>query len=137
MLHKGCSTKEVKKLLLSRSTWKFKKSQLLQMHFELIVANWNQKTRIEILSILKLLYTGCSTKEAISLFPSWTKTSRINAFSTRILGKCSQIKIKQLESGQYILKLLHTKVLHKRSNKTASFEEHLEVQEKSTFADAL
>ena len=49
-----------------------------------------------------MLGTGCSTKEAVSLFFRGTpKISRINPFDTYILGKCSQIKIKQLESSHF------------------------------------
>ena len=45
----------------------FKKEWLLQMHFGLIVENQNKKTRIKTLNILKLLHTGCSKTEAVSL----------------------------------------------------------------------
>ena len=110
MLHKRCSTKEATKLLPSWSTSNFKKSWLLQMHIGLIVVNWNQKTRIRILSILKLLCTGCSTKDAISLLPSWSTRNFENKclfyahFGSMLTNQKKTTRIRTL----YILKLLHT-----------------------------
>ena len=138
MLHKRCSTKEATKLLPSWSTSNFKKSWLLQMHIGLIVVNWNQKTRIRILSILKLLCTGCSTKDAISLVISWsTWNFRIKSLLYTDFGSMLPNQIKKLEQDTTHFKIATYRVLHERSSKTASFAEHLNRQEKSTFADAL
>ena len=110
LLHTGCSTKEAIRLLPFQSTWNFKKSRLLQMHLGLIVVNWNQKTRIRTLSILKLLYTGCSTKDAISLLPSWSTRNFENKclfyahFGSMLTNQKKTTRIRTL----YILKLLHT-----------------------------
>ena len=41
------------------------------MQFGLIVANQDKKTKTRTLYILKMLYTWCSTEEAITLPPSW------------------------------------------------------------------
>ena len=67
LLYTGCSTKKAMSLLLLRSTENVKNKWLLQKHFGWVVVNQNRKNRIKRLYILKLLYTGCSTKEVISL----------------------------------------------------------------------
>ena len=47
-----------------------------------------KKTRIKKLNILKLLYTGCLTKEETKLLPRGaSEISRINDFYTYTLGK--------------------------------------------------
>ena len=47
-----------------------------------------QKTKIRTLYILKMLYAGCSTKDAISLLPSGTRAvSRTNDFYAYTMGK--------------------------------------------------
>ena len=76
-------------------------------------------------------------KHYLCFFRGAPQTSRLNAFYTHISGQCWQVKTKKLESGHYYFKIATERVVHERSNKTASFLEHLKVQEKSAFADAL
>ena len=69
------------------------------------------------------------------------KTSRKVDFGGCPLDKLYQIKNTGIRT-LYILKLIHSwncyiQGVHERSNKTAFFAEHMKVQEKSTFADAL
>ena len=86
MLYTGYYTKEVITLLPSRSTWNFKKKWLLHMYFGLIMTKQNKKTRIRTLYILKMLYTGCSTKEVITLFPVLLLLSWITLYIA--ISKC-------------------------------------------------
>ena len=67
---------------------KFQEKLILHMEFGSILANQNKKTRMNTLYILKMLYTGCSTKEAISLCRRGARKSlRINVFYGYALDK--------------------------------------------------
>ena len=70
LLCTGCSRKNPIKLLPSRCTWNFLNKWLLYVNFGWTVANRDQKTKIRRIYILKMLYTWCSTKEAVSLLLS-------------------------------------------------------------------
>ena len=91
----------------------------MHTHSGWIMANQNLRSKIRTLYILKMLYTGCSTKEAISLFLSrTTKISRINVFCTFLLYMLFRLWVNADD--------------HKRwyCNNTAFFVEHLEFKKK-------
>ena len=69
MFYLWYSTKEAITFLPSWSTKNLDK-WLLHMHFGLVVANQNQKTKIKTLNNVKTLYAGCTMKEAIPLLLS-------------------------------------------------------------------
>ena len=143
LLYTGCSTNEAITLLLWQSTWNFEKSCLLQMPFGIIVGNQILKTRIKRQYILKLLHTGCSTKETIGMLPSWSTWN----FSNKKLFDIHHGWIVQNQNKttriyifwKYYIHFQNAtyRALQERSNDTASFAEHLKLQEKLTCADAL
>ena len=45
------------------------------MEFEQLVSNQNQQARFKMFSALKMIYTGCSVKEAILLLFQWSTKS--------------------------------------------------------------
>ena len=83
LLHTGCSTKEA--ITLLPSTWNFKKKLLLQIHFGWSVANENKAIRIKTLYILEILYTGCSSKEAVLLLILWSTLCTYSIFKMSIV----------------------------------------------------
>ena len=113
------------------------------MHFRLKVANQNKKNRIRTLYVLKLLHTGCSTNEAITLL-LWQSTWNFNnkklfdihhGWIVQNQNKTTRIYI----FWKYYIHFQNAtyRALQERSNDTASFAEHLKLQEKLTCADAL
>ena len=112
MLYGSCSTKRAPRIL--KNKW------VLHILVGWIVANQNKSARIRTLSILKILYTGCSTKDAIKLLLLRnTKVSRENHFYTFTLGKWWQIKrnatririllvLKLLYSGYFTMEQYHS-----------------------------
>ena len=93
------------------------------MHFGLIMANQNEKTKIRILYLLKILHTGCSLKEAIK------RKEKLSYMCFRTI-MANQNK---LESGHYtfckccyIEEVLH---VEKGSDITVFFAEPPEFQE--------
>ena len=106
-LHTESSTKEAIKLLPLQSTWDLKKK--LTFKYALSVKTcklkqekWNQDT----FYILKMLYTGCSTNEAIRFVD--TNSKKINWNQNTV----------HFRNATY-------KALHEKSNQTAFFVEHL------------
>ena len=83
------------------------------MHIGLIGANQNKKLRV--LYPLKMLHTGCSTNDAITLIAQIMKFS-IKGF----FGKFDQIRRFLMENFIFCAV-------------TASFTEHLKLQKKLTF----
>lgn len=67
--------------------------------------NQNQESRLKIFSTLKVLYTGWSTNEAISLLLSWIiyRVSEMKEFYTINEGKYWKLKISKQESDQFKL----------------------------------
>ena len=113
MIYTGCSMKVAISLLLAPSTSNFKNKQLLQKQFAWIVVKENKKTRVRTLNIWKLLYTGCSTKEVISLVLSQIMKNFKNEWPLYIhlwfLANRRKSKLKKyITKTVYILKLLHT-----------------------------
>ena len=113
------------------------------MQFGLIVANQNKKkTRIGTFHILRMLNTGCSTKEAISLLlPRSTYDLCKNDFCKSVLGKTWHKKKKRKKGKSKIRTLYTFKVQNigcttKQRNKTASVVEHVKFQEQKTFTEA-
>ena len=70
MLYTGYSMKEAISMLLLWGTYYFNNKLLLHLKFGLTVANQNKKAKTRTLYILKMLYTWCSTEEAITLLLS-------------------------------------------------------------------
>ena len=55
------------------------------MEFEQLVSNQKQQARLKTFSTLKMIYTGCSVKEAILLLFQWsTKSFREENFSSEM-----------------------------------------------------
>ena len=105
--HTGCSTNHAVKFLPSRTTWSFKINWFLHMHFRLTVEKSNKQKRIRKLYILKMLYTGCSTRGSISLFLSRSTSNFENKWLWYIhFGKTLRKKITRITT-LYILKILH------------------------------
>ena len=123
LLPTECSTKEAIKLLPSRSTWNFKNTWLLYINVGHIMTNQNQKTKIRALYILKMLYTGCSTKEATSLLLSRnTQNIKKNWF---LLMQFRLIVANQIKKTKfrtlYILRLRYTECSTKEAIKLLSW----------------
>ena len=81
---------------------KFQERQLLQENFGWIVVNYNKKTRIKILYILKLLYTGYSIQGAAP-FTEHLKFQGKMILPTHWLWWKFAKQNKKLELGHYTL----------------------------------
>ena len=105
------------------------------MHLKLLVSNQNKKTKIMILYLLKILHTGCSTKEAITLLPSQsTWNFKRKWFSYIHFRWIAANQNNELESGHYAFwKCYIQEVLHidEGSDINAFLPEHSEHSEHS------
>ena len=94
-----------------------------------------KKVRIKALYILKLLYTGCSTKEAISPhLSSSTKNLQVKmTFTQAFWVNSGKSKRKSRDRKLCLQKMLFTRVVQGRRNITVSFVERRTFRENMTF----
>ena len=129
MLYGSCSTKRAPRIL--KNKW------VLHILVGWIVANQNKSVRIRTLNILKTLYTGCSTKDAIKLLLLRnTKVSREITFTHSLWVNGDKSKEMQLELGYCSFWNCYIQGTPRWSNITAPFAEHLKFQDQMTFMEA-
>ena len=95
------------------------------------MTNHDRETRIRTLYIYKLLYTGCSTKKSNN---TGSFAEHLKFFKKVTLTHAPWVnsgKWKQKNSNQNTIHFENAiyRVLHERSNITASLAEHLKVRE--------
>ena len=94
------------------------------MEFGQLVSNENQQERFKTFSTLKIIYTGCSIKEAILLLFQWSTKSFQNFFF--FIWHVSSHCALQFQNTM-------CRVHHKRSSIAVSFADHLISHEKNIF----
>ena len=114
LLYIRCSGKDKITLLLSQSTWNFKKSDFytLSLSKSFWVNSGNSKeenSNQETIHFQNAIYRVLHEMSNITAsFAELVKSWRINDFYTYTSGKQGKIKIKKLESGDYTFRNCHT-----------------------------